>query len=319
MLRRACVIVFSLMIAGSAAAEPFKIGVVTWIGYGSFYIAKEKGFFEEEGVEVEFIVMDSEERFRAHAAGQIDASETTVDTLLKYMKEEQGYRYLFAAVGSKGGDGIVTDRNIQAIADLKGKTVAYEKGIVSKFYLGVLLKDAGLSFDDIESMEMAWNDAGAAFVEGRVDAAVTAEPWLTKGKQSDHGHLLVDSSSSPGLLVDVVLTTPEKLAARPEDFRALYRAWVKAIEFQKANEKEADEIMARGLGDWLGDPAIVAEARAGFVFYDDAMNQAYIGTPEAPGDIVETISSALELGRESGLFMHDVKPAELVAFEVVNQ
>jgi NitT/TauT family transport system substrate-binding protein len=312
-------IVVGLMIAGSAAAEPLKIGVVTWIGYGPFYIAKEKGFFEEEGVEVEFSVMDSDERFRAHAAGQIDVSETTVDTLLKYMSEEQGYRYLFAAVGSEGGDGIVADKDIQTIADLKGKIVAYEKGIVSEFYLGVLLKDAGLSFDDIESMEMPWNDAGAAFVEEQVDAAVTAEPWLTKGKQSDHGHLLVDSSSSPGLLVDVVLTTPEKLAARPEDFKALYRAWVKAIEFQKANEKESDDIMARGLGDWLGDPAVVAEARAGFVFYDEAMNQAYIGTPEAPGDIVETISSALELGRESGLFAHDVEPAELVAFQIVNQ
>ena len=312
-------IVFGLVIAGSAAAEPLKVGVVTWIGYGPFYIAKEKGFFEEEGVEVEFIVMDSEERFLAHAAGQIDVSETTVDTVLKYRSDEQDYRYLFAAVGSRGGDGIVADKDIQTIADLEGKTVAYEKDIVSEFYFGVLLKDAGLSFEDIGSMDMPWNDAGAAFVEGRVDAAVTAEPWLTKGKQTDHGHLLVDSSSSPELMVDVVLTTRERLAARPEDFKALYRAWVKAVEFQKANEKEADDIMARGLGDWLGDPAVVAEARAGFAFYDDAMNQAYIGTPEAPGDIVETTTSALEFGRESGLFAHDVEPAELVAFEIVNQ
>jgi NitT/TauT family transport system substrate-binding protein len=87
---------------------------------------------------------------------------------------------------------------------------------------------------------MPWNDAGAAFVEQRVDAAVTSEPWLTKGNESAHGHLLVDSSSSPGLIVDTLGTAPEKLAARADDLKALYRAWVKAVEFQKANEKEAD-------------------------------------------------------------------------------
>ena len=41
--------------------------------------------------------------------------------------------------------------------------------------------------------------------------------------------------------------------------------------------------------------------------------------PEAPGTITETIENALELGREIGQFDHDVAPAELIAFDVVNQ
>ena len=41
-------------------------------------------------------------------------------------------------------------------------------------------------------------DAGAAFVAERVDAAVTWEPWLTRGRQAPHGHLLIDSSKHPG-------------------------------------------------------------------------------------------------------------------------
>ena len=49
------------------------------------------------------------------------------------------------------------------------------------------------------------------------------------------------------------------------------------------------------------------------------MNKAYSGAPEARGAIVETIAEALELGRETGLYEHDVEPAELVAFEMVNQ
>jgi NitT/TauT family transport system substrate-binding protein len=313
-------ILLGVMAAGSASAEPLKLGHSTWVGYGPLYIAQEKGFFADEGVEVELIVMeDPKIRFPALAAGQIDVAVTTVDTMLNFLNENQGYVYLFALDDSKGGDGIVANKEIASVADLEGKSVAYAEGSVSQFYLGVLLKEAGLSIGDVETQNMTAGDAGAAFVAGRVDAAVTWEPWLTRGRQAEHGHLLVDSSTSPGLITDMAITTPEKLAERADDFKALYRAWVRAVDFQKTNEQEADAIMAKGVGGWLEDPAVFAETRAGIVYYDEAMNQAFLGTPEAPGTITETIENALELGREIGQFEHDVAPSELIAFEVVNQ
>jgi NitT/TauT family transport system substrate-binding protein len=268
-------LVLGLMTTGSTAAEPLKVTFSSWVGLGPLYVAKEKGFFDEEGLEVELIVMDDHKaKFAALAAGETDVNAMSVDEMLNYLSEEQGYRYLFAVDESRGGDGIIANKDIQTVADLKGKSVAYEKGIVSELYLGVLLKEVGLSLGDIDAVNLPFNDAGAAFVEQRVDAAVTGEPWLTKAKQSAHGHLLVDSSSSPGLIVDMLGTTPEKLAARADDLKALYRAWIKAVEFQKANEKEADLIMARGIGGWLEGPAVLAEARAGIAFYDDAMNKS---------------------------------------------
>jgi NitT/TauT family transport system substrate-binding protein len=308
------------LVGGSAAAEPLKLGHSTWVGYGPLYIAQEKGYFAEEGVEVELIVMeDPKIRMPALAAGQLDVAVTTVDTVLNFLSENQSYRYLFAIDDSKGGDGIVANKDIETLADLKGKSVAYGEGSVSQFYLGVLLKQAGLSITDVESQNMTAGDAGAAFVAERVDAAVTWEPWLTRGRQAPHGHLLVDSSTSPGLITDMAMTTPEKLEARADDFKALYRAWVKAVEFQKANEAEADAIMANGVGGWLEDPAVFAETRAGIAYYDAAMNEAFFGTPDALGSIAETITNALELGREIGQFDHDVAPAELIAFDIVHQ
>jgi NitT/TauT family transport system substrate-binding protein len=44
-----------LIVAGSAAAEPLRLGLSTWVGYGPLYIAKEKGFFQDEGVELQLI------------------------------------------------------------------------------------------------------------------------------------------------------------------------------------------------------------------------------------------------------------------------
>jgi NitT/TauT family transport system substrate-binding protein len=313
-------LLLGLSLAGGAAAEPLKVGHSTWVGYGPLYIAQDKGLFDEEGVEVELIVMeDPKIRFAALAAGQIDIAVTTVDTMLNFKNENQDYRYLFALDDSKGGDGIVANQDIASIADLKGKSVAYAEGSVSQFYLVVLLKEAGLSIGDVVTQNMTAGDAGAAFVAERVDAAVTWEPWLTRGQQAEHGHLLVDSSTSPGLITDVGIATPEKLAARADDFKALYRAWVKAVEFQKANEAEADAIMAKGVGGWLEDPAVFAETRAGILYSAAQMNQDFIGTAAAPGAITETIGNALALGKEIGQFDHDDAPADLIAFEIVNQ
>ena len=309
-----------LLGAAAAEAEPLKLAHSTWVGYGPLFIAQEKGYFAEEGVEVELVNMeDVKIRFPALAAGKIDALVTTVDTMLNFLSEEQRYRYLFALDDSRGGDGIVARKEIETVADLKGRTVGYTEGSVSQFFLGVLLKQAGLKLSDVKSQNMTAGDAGAAFVAGRLDAAVTWEPWLTRGKQAPHGHLLVDSSATPGLIVDVAVTTPEKLEARRADLQAVYRAWIRAVEFQKANEEEADEIMARGVGGWLEDPAVFKETRAGIGYYDRAMNEAYFGTPDKPGQIVETITNAIELGREIGQFKVEVDPVSLIAFDIVNQ
>jgi NitT/TauT family transport system substrate-binding protein len=313
----------SVVVAGSAAAAPLRLGLSTWVGYGPLYIAKEKGFFRQEGVDVELIKVGDLEGeplgVEALAADQVDAVMTTVDTALKHWNEEQGFRYLFAVDDSKGGDGIVADLEIQDVAGLKGQRIALEKGSVSEFYLGVLLMEAGIPLEDVDVTDMDGEKSVNAFAAQEVDAVVSWEPWLTSAAQAEHGHRLVDSSSSPGLIVDVAITTPANLQEHLEGLKGLYRAWLRGVEFQRTNEKEADEIMARGVGGWLKDPAVFAETRAGIAYYDDAMNKAFIGTPQAPGRLVETVANAIQLGKQTGQFDRKIEPAEMIAFEIVNQ
>ena len=203
---------------------------------------------------------------------------------------------------------VVARASIRTVADLKGKRVAFLEGSVSQFYLGVLLMRAGLSLNDVAAVNMTAGDAGAAFVAGRVDAAVTWEPWLTRGARAKHGRVLADSSTSPGLIADVMVTTAARLERRLADLRAFYRAWVRAVEWRKANEREADAIMARGVGGWLRKAHVFREVRAGVAWYDDAMNRAFIGRAGAPGTIVRTIGNALALGRQSGTVRPRCRP-----------
>ncbi|RMD62768.1 MAG: taurine ABC transporter substrate-binding protein [Alphaproteobacteria bacterium] len=302
-------------------AKPFKLAHSTWVGYGPLFIARDKGYFKEEGVDVELVNMeDVKIRFAALAAGRIDALATTVDTVLLYLKPGgPKYRYVFALDDSKGGDGVVADKSIKTIADLKGKKVAFTEGSVSQFYINVLLKQAGLSESDIEVVNMTAGDAGSAFVTGRVDAAVTWEPWLTRGKQSPHGHLLHDSSMSPGLITDVVVVPENVLKARAEEIKAIYRAWVRAVDFVKSNPDESYEIMAKGVGGWLKDPKVFAETLSGISYYGKTENEAFFGKPGKLGGLRTTLQNAIDIWSGFGKLQVKVTPEDLVSFVAVAQ
>jgi len=303
-------------LAGQAAAEPFKLAHSTWVGYGPLFVARDKGFFKEEGVEVELVNMeDPKLRFAALAGGKIDALATTVDTMPLYLKPDGSrYKYLFALDDSKGGDGIIANKDIKTIADLKGKKVAFGEGTVSQFYLNVLLKDAGLTEADIQAVNMTAGDAGSAFVSRNVDAAVTWEPWLTRGKQTEHGHLLADSSTTPGLITDVVLAPEEVIAKRGDEIKAIYRGWVRAVEFAKSNPDEANAIMAKGVGGWLKDPAVFAETLQGIAFYDQKMNEDFFGTAEKMGGMQTTLQNVLDIWSGFGKLQVKTTPQELVSY-----
>jgi NitT/TauT family transport system substrate-binding protein len=162
-----------------ARAEPIKIAHAIWAGYGPVFVAQEKGFFAQEGVEVTMINIDDRDAaFAALADGDVDAVLNTVDALVRETLESSDrYVAVLALDESLGGDGIVAHKDIRSIADLEGRMVGVDaSGTVSEFYLNVLLKEAGLSQDDIEVVALSAEDAGNAFVLGDIDVAVTCSP-----------------------------------------------------------------------------------------------------------------------------------------------
>ena len=308
------------MIAAISPAEAgsLKLGHSTWVGYGPFYIARDKGFFKEEGVDVELVIMeDTPMKMGALMAGQLDLVASTVDEFPIYMKPGIGLRYVMAVDNSKGGDGIVATKDITTVEGLKGKKVAFEQGSVSQFFLNALLKDAGLSQSDIEPVNMAATDAGVAFAAGQVDAAVTWEPALSQGAKAENGHILLTSADKPGLITDIVAATDATLKEKSEDVKAFVRAWYRALDFLKSNPEEANVIMAQGVGGWLNDPKVFAETLTGIEYLHKEKNLAFFGTPEAPGQLTKTLGTALEVWKSFDRIQVDVKPADMIDYSFI--
>lgn len=309
----------ALLMTGSAEAGSLKLAHSTWVGYGPFYIARDKGFFKEEGVDVELVIMeDTPIKMGALMAGQIDLVASTIDEFPIYMKPGKMLHYVLAVDNSKGGDGVVANKDITSIKDLKGKKVAFEQGSVSQFFLNALLKDNGMTEADIEPVNMAATDAGVAFAAKQVDAAVTWEPALSQGAQSAHGHMLLTSADKPGLITDVVATTAETAVAKKDDIAAFVRAWYKAVEYSKSNPDDANAIMAKGVGGWLEDLKVFAETLSGIEYLDKAKNIEFFGTAAAPGQIEKTLGAALDIWKSFGRIQVEVKPADMIDYSFIN-
>jgi NitT/TauT family transport system substrate-binding protein len=298
-------------------AEPLRIGYLTFVGLGPVFVAQEKGLFAKEGVEVEPINMAIHEAMYAGLfAGQVDVIDATVDDMLPNYDPDQPFVCVMTLTESLGADGIVANNDIRSIADLKGKVVALAERTVSQFYLNVLLRDAGLSQADIETVNMSGDDAGNAFLMQEVDAAVSWEPWLTQGKEAAHGHLLADTSEQPGLVADCLLTRTDVLDDRLVEFRALTRAWDAALDYVAAHPDEANAIMARNVGGWLEDPAVFAETLKGVRFYDAARNREFFGTPDRPGQIYQTAQYGIEIWSSLGALDVPLTPADVIRHDL---
>lgn len=303
---------------GQAAEEdhgPLRLMHAVWVGYGPMYLAQAKGFFEEEGVEVELIKQnDFKQQFTALAAGEIDGVLQVVDAAVSYYIPGLEYQMVAAFDDSLGGDGIGATTDIQSIADLKGKSVGYETGATAEFFFNVMLERSGLTDEDINHIDMLGSDAGTALLSGRVDAAVTYEPYLTEIRENEGTHVLSDTREAPGLITDILIVRQDVIDERPEDVQGVVNAYFRALDYMEQNLEESIPIMAEGVGGFLRDPADFEETLQFVQFFDEEGNAAYFSDPSNEGtQIMETLQNAIEIwGRIADL--PELPPAE----ELVN-
>lgn len=296
-----CSAVASGLSTASASAGEISLGHTIWVGYGPLYLARDLGYFKEEGVEVTLqVVDDTALAMAAQAAGKLDGAATTIDEILKYRSDDFCFKAVALFDESHGGDGMVSVNEINGLPDLKGKTVAMNEGSTSQFWFSYLLKKEGIPLGDVTVANMTADEAAAAFIAGHVPAAVTWEPNLTMVKTKNAGKVLMDSSMTPGVIVDVLEISCNVLEERPEDVKGFIKALQRAVDYMNAHQEEAYAIMAKGVGGYLENPKDFADAASGVKFYDRAMTVAYLGTAEKPGAIAEVIKLGNEIWADLG-------------------
>ena len=236
----------------SAKAQPIRIAFSTWNGYIGIVIGVKEGLFEKAGVKVDYtVVEDPVQRFNALKSGSLDAIATTPDTFSRTNAQGIETVQVLGLDASVGGDGIVAENSIASVKDLAGQKVGVSAGSTSQWFLAYMLNENGMSLDDVEQVDMTSGDAGSAFAAGRIPAAVTWEPWLSKTQKNPDGHVVVSTEKYPEIITDQVAFAPEFLKENPESVKAFVKGYQDAVDFLHSNEDQALEDVT----DYLGQDA----------------------------------------------------------------
>ncbi|HCF49309.1 MAG TPA: ABC transporter substrate-binding protein [Syntrophomonas sp.] len=270
------------------------------------FVAYHKGFFEEEGLEVELVQAGFEQLKLGLTAGNIDAAQAN---FAWFKPIEQGLNIKLTAGIHTGCIKAVTpaDSGIKNITDLKGKTIGVDAiGGGPMIALSTKLRENGIN----PTTEVEWKaypgpQLDEAIKKNEIQAYMTWDPFPTQAHDhNNHIYLLDIGADDPfkdnyccfvGVNGDLVSKDPEKAAA-------ITRALLKAAEWVQSNPQEAAQISldnkyvggdvelnAKLLGSYNWNPSI-KQAQDNIKFYIKELKTQGIleaGTSEA--DLYKTV------------------------------
>jgi len=214
-----------------------------------FYVALEKGYFKEVGLDVEAVKFASPSQIvEAMVAGRIHGSangtasaalalgEITSPNLFKIIcSNPSNHKYVLDEFL------VPMDSKATAIKDLKGARIACGPGIQNVVLTKIILEKNGLG--DIKPIELPVGQHVPALVAGQIDAVYTLEPSGTIGRVKEQSKILetgviskyvLDDADAPWFGGTASLSTA-LIKERPEDVKKFLAAYAKGVDFVRKN------------------------------------------------------------------------------------
>jgi NitT/TauT family transport system substrate-binding protein len=177
---------FAIVAAPAAAQQrpSIKIAIVPSVPGGTTYLAQDKGYFRDAGLDVSIERIDSLGKAIAFVAtGQMQVGQGGINAgffngvaegLPTVLALEAGSTPLYHRILLRPD----LAGQIKTPADLKGRRVAVSSpGSVSVYELGQVLASAGLRLKDVDVKYIAFPQMGAALANGALDAALEVAPF----------------------------------------------------------------------------------------------------------------------------------------------
>jgi NitT/TauT family transport system substrate-binding protein len=256
---------------GTAVQAAIKVGVSDWTGWVAWYVAQDQGYFRKYGADVKLVwFANYSDSISALSTGQLDANSQTWSDTLGPLAKGLGLKAVLVNDNSAGNDALMVAPKIRGFPELRGHKIALEQYSISHFVLYTALARNGLTPNDVNVVNLSAGDAAAAFMSGRVDAAVVWNPWISQIQKSGAGRPLFTSTQMPGLIPDLLVAQAQAIQSKRKDFVAMIRAWFDTQAFIQSQPERAVAIMAKVVGM---DPEQYRVFLPGTRFFDAAANR----------------------------------------------
>lgn len=275
-------------------------------GHLPMFIGAEKGIFEKHGVDARMKVVDTgTDMVNTMRRREAQIGDMSVTTFLKAVHSGEPFRVIGIIMNDATRDNadeplaIVTrkDTGINAgkVSDLKGRRIGLAIGQTSDEYFKMVLRRAKMKYEDL-TIENIWSQFGLApaLKEGKVDAVVTWEPYVTAVLEQVPGSFLVIRGGGHMSYVMVATAHAPTIASSPAVVRNFVAGLAGASHYTRNNRDEAVEIFAK----WVPNTDIAVGKKAiRHISYDPRLSPAVIRAFEAAEDevLINTLPGAPRL------------------------
>lgn len=255
---------------GALAQAPARLEVIVFAGGFNWpiWVAQEKGFFRDNGVEVNLTPTPGSVFQMVNLIdGKFDIAMTAVDNLIAY-REGQGEDPkigpdLVAVMGADQGFlKLVSVPEVTTIAQLRGKTVSVDARTTGyAFVLFELLERGGLREPDYQ-VERAGGvlQRFQALMEKKHDATLLLSPFEVQAEARGF-HTLASASQALGAYQGLVAAVRQAWAQQHRDALVGYiRAYAKGVEwlYEPGNRAEAIALLRKNLSSMTPEGAETA-------------------------------------------------------------
>jgi len=239
-----------------------RVGTLGAISDAPIFIADKKGYFREEGIDVKMTVFQSAATMIAPlgaghldvgagspSAGMYNAVARKINILIVADKaiSTPGYGATKLIVRKD----LVDSGKFKTLADLKGLKVAGNApGVSNTAMLNVMLTSVGLTYADVNVLNLAFPDHLVALQNKSVDAGATIEPIATLAVAGGHAvEIMRDDQIYPNHQI-ATLIYAEDFAKKRDLATRFMKAYVRGIRFYLKGLKDgtltgetADEVI----------------------------------------------------------------------------
>jgi NitT/TauT family transport system substrate-binding protein len=230
-----------------ARAENIKIGLPSvTITAMPFFVAKEHGFFQQEGLNADMVVMPASLNIKVLMAGEIQYA-ATIGSAVAASIRGVNVRTVMLFVDRPLQD-LVGAAGINSIADLKGKVLAISsRGGLQDIIMRRILTQAKIDHNQVTTITIAGQTALiTALKTGSVAAALLNPPYNFLAYREGLNNLGF-SGNFVRLPSTGIATLGETLERSPDQVRRLTRALARARAFARDNKAKVFPTIKRAL------------------------------------------------------------------------
>lgn len=215
-----------------------------------FFVAQEKGFFTQHGLNVDFKeVHGGQKSFQKMINNEVDYATSSDSVMMFNSLKYDDFSCLTTFVQSKNDIKILTlsKYNIKNAEDFMGKKVAVIKNSASDYFFYTYLMLDNVDINAVTIVHLSPQDMFKALKDKQVDAVSVWEPYAYKIKQQLKSAITIQPTKNLYNLTFNLFAKNSYIKENPKNNKKLIFALSDAVDYIRENEKEAQVLVMKRL------------------------------------------------------------------------